>query len=196
MSDLDILKRTILAPWIFKGTALIGKPRKLGGNQFRHNMATMAILIDYHLVDPVLLKASVIHDLLEEIPDTDINDLLKVDDDSPAVVKLVQEVTKTKNEPKEIYLGRLRESGSDKAKILKCADRISNVTDLHYGIYQLPEMYSYLDQTEKYVVPLADEVNHDMFIELTDLISNRRKMLKKIELLEAYTDKILIDNTH
>jgi hypothetical protein len=190
MSDLEILRRTVLAPWIYKGTALIGKPRKLGGNQFRHNMATMTILIDYHLVDPVLLKAAVIHDLLEEIPETDINDLLRIDDDSPAVVKLVQEVTKPKNEPKEIYLGRIRDSGSYKAKVLKCADRISNVTDLHYGIYKLPKMYSYLDETEKYVVPVADEVNHDMFIELTDLITNRRKMLKKIELLEALQENI------
>lgn len=191
MSELETLKSTILAPWIFKGTALIGKPRKLGGNQFRHNMATMAILIDYHIVDPVLLKASVIHDLLEEIPETDINDLLQVDSDSSEVVKLVQEVTKNKYESKEKYLAILRDSGSERAKILKCADRISNVTDLHYGIFELKKMYNYLDETEKYVVPIAAEVNHNMFIELTDLISNRRKMLKKIELLEALLENMV-----
>lgn len=191
MSDLDTLKMTILAPWIFKGTALIGKPRKLGGNQFRHNMATMAILIDYHIVDPILLKAAVIHDLLEEIPETDVDDLLHVDGDSSAVVRLVKEVTKPKNEPKEKYLIRLKESGSQNAKILKCADRISNVTDLHYGIFELEKMLRYLDETERHVVPMANEVNHNMLIELSDLISNRRKMLKKIEMMEMLSGKIL-----
>ena len=29
---------------------------------FRHQLATLAILLDYKIVDPVLLKASLIHD--------------------------------------------------------------------------------------------------------------------------------------
>jgi hypothetical protein len=34
-------------------------------------MATLAILLDYKLFDnPVLLKAAVIHDLIEDIPET------------------------------------------------------------------------------------------------------------------------------
>ncbi len=191
MSDLDILKRTVLAPWIFKGTALIGKPRKLGGNQFRHNMATLAVLIDYHIVDPVMLKAAVIHDLLEEIPETDLDDLLYVDDEAPLVVKLVLEVTRAVDESKEKYLSRIGKSGSFRAKILKCADRISNVTDLHFGIFKTEKMNRYLDETEKYIVPIAAEVNHNMFVELTDLISKRRKMLQKIEEMELCTGKFL-----
>jgi hypothetical protein len=52
-------------------------------------------------------------------------------------------------------------------------------------------MHRYLDETEKYIVPLAAEINHNMFIELTDLISNRRKMLRKIKEMELFTGKFL-----
>ena len=67
MNDTDKLINLVLAPWIIKATALIGKRRNVGGNQFRHAFATLAILFDYKLFDDyVLLKASVIHDLLED----------------------------------------------------------------------------------------------------------------------------------
>ena len=32
---------------------------------FRHQISTMGILLDYKIIDPVLLKAAVIHDLFE-----------------------------------------------------------------------------------------------------------------------------------
>ncbi len=137
------------------------------------------------------LKAAVIHDLLEEIPETDLDDLLYVDDEAPLVVKLVLEVTRAVDESKEKYLSRIGKSGSFRAKILKCADRISNVTDLHFGIFKTEKMNRYLDETEKYIVPIAAEVNHNMFVELTDLISKRRKMLQKIEEMELCTGKFL-----
>jgi hypothetical protein len=71
MNETDKLKNLVLAPYIIKATALIGKQRGVGGNQFRHAMATMAILLDYKFFDNyVLLKASVIHDLLEDVPET------------------------------------------------------------------------------------------------------------------------------
>jgi hypothetical protein len=177
MTNLEKLRTIVLAPWIFRGTELIGKPRKIGGNQFRHNMATMSILIDYKYVDPILLKASVIHDLLEEIPETKLNTLLNIDSDSYMVVKLVQEVTRKRHETKADYLARLLESGTYKAKILKCADRISNLTDLHLGIFSKVKIKQYLDETEKYILPLADEVNKDMHTELNDLIKVRNDKL-------------------
>ncbi|HRU78860.1 MAG TPA: hypothetical protein P5214_10745, partial [Rectinema sp.] len=64
------LKRMHLAPYIQLATSLIGKPRRSGGNMFRHQLDTMAILIDYGYIDSVLLKASLIHDLLEDAPET------------------------------------------------------------------------------------------------------------------------------
>lgn len=69
--EKEELIRLIVAPYIQKATALIGKARKVGGNQFRHMMPTFTILIDYHYTDHVLLKAALIHDLFEDIPETD-----------------------------------------------------------------------------------------------------------------------------
>ena len=83
---MHTLANTVLAPWIQKATALIGKARRVGGNQFRHMMSTLAILIDYHYMDPVLLKASVIHDLIEDIPETNVDQLRCIDRDTNEVV--------------------------------------------------------------------------------------------------------------
>ena len=86
MEDLEMqaLKQMELAPWIQKATALIGNNRNVGGNQFRHCMAAMIILIDYHFIDSVLLKASITHDLLEDSDKVTPDELMHIDDDSPA----------------------------------------------------------------------------------------------------------------
>lgn len=165
-----------LAPYIQKATTLIGQRRKVGGNQFRHAMATLAILIDYHILDPVLLKASVIHDLFEDISDFDANEIECIDDDGTAVVKLVWEMTKG-NEPKSEYLKRILDTGSYNAKLLKVADRISNLTDLHDDIFAREYIANYLEETETYVYPIALQVNENMAIEIKDLITRRRRLL-------------------
>jgi hypothetical protein len=79
------------------------------------------------------------------------------------------------------YLKRILEQGSRRAKLLKCADRISNLTDLHRDTHSDQKISDYLDQTEKYVIPMAREVNADMLIELTDLVRRRRKLVKIME---------------
>jgi len=83
------LKRMHLAPYIQLATLLIGKPRRSGGNMFRHQLDTMAILMDYGYIDSVLLKASLIHDLLEDAPETDPDSILSIDDEAVDVYKLV-----------------------------------------------------------------------------------------------------------
>lgn len=182
MDDTEKIKNLVLAPYIIKLTALIGKVRHVGGNQFRHAFATLAILIDYKLFDDqVLLKASVIHDLLEDIPETDEREIRSVDTDGNRVVDLVLEVTKPKGSPKSIFLQRILEKGSRNAKLLKVADRISNLTDLHRDHYSKKKMNDYLNQTEKYILPMALEVNKNMAIELRDLISKRRKQLNYLK---------------
>jgi hypothetical protein len=40
------LSRLTLAPYIVRGMALIGVPRRSGSNMFRHQLDTMAILLD------------------------------------------------------------------------------------------------------------------------------------------------------
>jgi len=178
MNETEKLKNIVLAPYIIKATALIGKQRGVGGNQFRHALATMAILMDYKYFDDyVLLKAAVIHDMIEDVPETDERELRMIDDQANEVVDLVLEVTRPFGMTKEDYLKRIVERGSRRAKILKVADRISNLTDLHRDQYPRRNMSDYLSQTEKYVLPMALEVNKDMATELQDLIEKRRKQM-------------------
>jgi (p)ppGpp synthase/HD superfamily hydrolase len=182
MSALETLKNLVLAPYILKATALISVQRAVGGNQFRHCFSTLGILLDYKFfTDTVLLKASLLHDLLEDLPETQVEEIRCIDSDGTNVVQLVLEVTKRKDETKEQYLQRLLEYGSRDALLLKCADRISNITDLHRDIQSEQKISDYLDQTEKYVIPMAKRVNNDMFIELTDLVAKRRGILRMLE---------------
>jgi (p)ppGpp synthase/HD superfamily hydrolase len=191
MDETEKLKNLVLAPYIIKATALIGKQRGVGGNQFRHAMATMAILFDYKLFDDyVLLKASVIHDLLEDVPETNEFEIRIIDGQADQVLELVKEVTRPPEMTKAEYLKRILEQGSRRAKLLKCADRISNLTDLHRDTHTDQKITDYLDQTEKYVIPMAREVNTDMLIELTDLVRRRRKLVKILEEFNPDGEKI------
>jgi len=182
MTALETLKNLVLAPYILKATALISVQRAVGGNQFRHCFSTLGILLDYKFfTDSILLKASLLHDLLEDLPETQVDEIRWIDSDGADVVQLVLEVNKRKDETKEQYLQRLLEYGSRNAMLLKCADRISNLTDLHRDIQSEQKISDYLDQTEKYVIPMARRVNTDMLIELTDLIAKRRRILRMLE---------------
>lgn len=181
MSDLDALRNLVLAPYILKATALIGVSRKVGGNQFRHSFSTLGILLDYkYFNESILLKASLLHDLLEDLPDTQVDEIRYIDHEARQVVDLILEVTRRKEETKPEYLQRVLENGSVRAKILKCADRISNLTDLHRDTHPDHKISDYLDQTEQFILPMAIEVNADMVIELTDLIARRRHILRRM----------------
>lgn len=182
MTDLKALKNLVLAPYIMKATALIGVQRRVGGNQFRHSFSTLGILLDYkYFHDSILLKASLLHDLLEDLPETKIDEINLIDEESPRVVKLVLEVTKQKEETKSQYLNRLLSNGSREAMLLKCADRISNLTDLHRDTHSDQKISEYLSQTEQFVIPMARKVNDDMAKELRDLVSRRKEILRIME---------------
>ena len=167
------LEKMVLAPYVQKSTALRGKYRYVGGNQFRHALSTFAILLDYHYMDPVLLKASFIHDVFEDSKCVTADEIIKLDSDGPEVYKLVMEVTRINTESKEQYLERVLKTGSERAKILKCADRISNLTDLHSDIFDKQFVHKYIEETKKWVLPMAEEVNQHMLIELKDIIRRR-----------------------
>ena len=92
--DLHALNEISLAPYMQVATVLIGKARHAGGNMFRHQVDTMGILVDYGYIDSVLLKASLIHDVIEDIENFDVSELLSIDSESEDVYKLVLEVTK------------------------------------------------------------------------------------------------------
>ncbi len=184
MADIEqSLRNLTLAPYIVKAMALIGVRRRAGSNMFRHQLSTMAILLDYKILDPVLLKAAVIHDLFEDaptMPGVTRDEIERIDADGPAVYALVMEVTiRTVDgvrEPKPEYLQRIMQGGSDRAKQLKLADRISNLTALGF-VHDAAFVRKYIDETRRYVLPFAEAVNANMFLELSDLVASRERSL-------------------
>ena len=166
-----------LAPYMQLATGLIGKERHAGGNMFRHQMDTLAILIDYGYIDSVLLKASIVHDTVEDIEGFDKNLIIHADSEGPDVLEIVLEVTRRQNEDKKQFLRRILDYGSQKAKILKCADRISNMISL--GYVTDPEFIErYCDETEYFLLPMALEVDFNMYNELISLLMTRRRYLE------------------
>lgn len=179
MDDAGLLqlKEIVFAPYMQLATSLIGKARHAGGNMFRHQMDTLTILIDYGYIDPVLLKASLVHDTIEDIPDFDPDQIVNADSDGSEVLKLVLEVTKHEGEEKRDFLMRIINNGSQKAKILKCADRISNMISLGY-VTDSAFIERYCNETEFFILPMAIEVDFNMYQELINLIITRRKFLE------------------
>jgi (p)ppGpp synthase/HD superfamily hydrolase len=188
MDDLErSLGRITLAPYIVKAMALIGVRRRGGSNMFRHQISTLAILLDYKILDPVILKAAVIHDLFEDaraMPGVTQEEITSIDSDGPAVYALVMELTirviDGVREPKSEYLLRIMSTGSGRATLLKLADRISNLTALGF-VHDQAFVERYLEETRAWILPWARAVNADMFRELSDLIENREQMLRKID---------------
>lgn len=171
------LRDMSFAPYMQIATGLIGKARHAGGNMFRHQMDTLAILIDYGYIDSVLLKASIIHDTVEDIPGFDKNLIINADKEGKEVLDLVLEVTRREDENKKQFLHRILDTGSQKAKILKCADRISNMISL--GYVTDPEFIErYCDETEFFLLPMAIQVDFNMYQELITLIITRRRYLE------------------
>jgi (p)ppGpp synthase/HD superfamily hydrolase len=185
VQDLEkTLANITLAPYIVKAMALIGVRRRSGSNMFRHQISTMGILLDYKFTDPVLLKAAVIHDLFEDaaaMPGVTEKEIKSIDSDGPAVYDLVMEVTiRTVNgvrEPKSEYLQRIMKKGSNRARVLKLADRISNITALGF-VHEAAFVNKYLRETKDHILPFAEAVNPDMFRELSDLVKNREQMVQ------------------
>jgi GTP pyrophosphokinase len=184
MEDLEkILGGITLAPYIFKAMALIGVRRRAGSNMFRHQISTLGILLDYKMIDPILMKAAVIHDLFEDavgLPGVSREEIVAIDQDGQSVYDLVMEVTIRESdgcrERKSEYLTRIMESGSYKAKVLKLADRISNLFALGF-VHEEDFVRKYIDETKRYILPYAQGINSEMFRELSDLVADRERKL-------------------
>ena len=184
MENLEqALTNLTVAPYVVKGMALIGVTRRGGSNMFRHQISTFGILLDYKVVDPVLLKAALIHDLFEDassMPGVTRDEITRLDADGPAVYDLVMEVTVRTvggiKEPKREYLLRVLLDGSRRAKLLKLADRISNLTALGF-VHDIEFVRRYVAETQECILPYAEEIEANMFRELSDLVESRRRVL-------------------
>lgn len=173
--DRDYLKGLNIAPYIQLAYPLIDKQRRMGGNAFRHCLDTFSILLDYGCIDHTLLKAAVIHDLIEDEEGFDQNIILQLEG-GKEVLDLVLEVTRRKGESKPQFLTRINNKASLNAKTLKLADRIANLISMGQVI-DLKFIERYLKETENHIMPWAEKVNKYMFIELTDLILSRKALL-------------------
>jgi (p)ppGpp synthase/HD superfamily hydrolase len=182
------LSRMKLAPYICKARALIGVPRIGGDNMFRHQMMTLTVLLDYLVIDSVLLKAAIIHDIAEDacgMPGLSRNEMLDIDSEGGQVYDLMIEVTRRvdengRKEPKSRYLRRIMESGSSRAKVLKLADRISNLISLGW-VHDREFVGKTLAETREHILPHAQAINADMDRELRDLILIRERSLPLID---------------
>ena len=173
------------APYIVKAMALIGVMRRGGSNMFRHQISTFGILLDYKVIDPVILKAALIHDLFEDapgLPGVSESEIAGIDADGPEVYALVMEVTirtmADGKEPKAEYLLRIMQHGSPRAKLLKLADRISNLTALGF-VHDVAFVKRYLQETRTYILPYAEAVDANMFRELSDLVASRSQQFSE-----------------
>jgi (p)ppGpp synthase/HD superfamily hydrolase len=182
------LSRVKLAPYICKARALIGVPRKGGDNMFRHQMMTLTVLLDYLVIDSVLLKAAIIHDIAEDaygMPGLSRDEIANIDAEGEQVYDLMIEVTRRvdengRKEPKSRYLRRVMESGSSRAKVLKLADRISNLISLGW-VHDREFVERILGETRECILPHAHDINADMDRELRDLVLLREQSLPMID---------------
>jgi (p)ppGpp synthase/HD superfamily hydrolase len=172
--------KTIVWPYIELARHLVKIERKGFGNMFRHQVETFAILIEFGYDDPVLLKASLIHDLMEDGPKAgfkDFNRIIATDHEGPDVFKLVQELTRRiaggKEEPKSAFLERIMQTGSHRARLLKLADRLSNVNSL-FSTNSKEFISRYCAETLDHIMPYADEIDRKIAAEL-------KKSLKKLK---------------
>jgi GTP pyrophosphokinase len=168
------------APYFALASLLISVPRKVGGNQFRHCSQTFAILLDYGYVESILLKTALVHDAVEDLPDFNHKLIIQADNEGVEVYKTVLEVSRRQGEDKSSFLKRILETGSRNARLVKIADRISNMTDIGFST-SLDFVRRYCNETEQFVLPMAEGLDHDMATELRDLVASRRAYLCKMD---------------
>jgi GTP pyrophosphokinase len=161
-------------PYIELARFLVKKERRGFGNMFHHQIETFAIVLEFGYNDPVLLKASLIHDLFGF---TEFEKVITTDNDGKEVYDLVQElsirVIDGKEESKALFLERIMNSGTSRAKQLKLADRLSNVNTL-FSTNDKEFISRYCRETGEHILPYADDIDKKMGDEL-------RKSLKKLE---------------
>ena len=71
-----------------KATALITVAKKSGWQPVQACFSTLGILLDYKFYnDSILLKASLLHDFLEDLPEAHVDEIRWIDHDGPRVVR-------------------------------------------------------------------------------------------------------------
>jgi guanosine-3',5'-bis(diphosphate) 3'-pyrophosphohydrolase len=132
--------------------------RPTGAPYLEHLLEALEVLVrGAGVTDPDVLRAAVLHDVVEDTPCT-VDDVRREFGDR--VATLVDWVTipesnggkSDKKAAKQAYLAGLR-AAPDDAILVKLADRVSNVQTLRN--LSLPKQRDYYAQTVRYIMPLA-----------------------------------------
>ena len=137
--------------------------------------------------DDCLLAAVLLHDVVEDT-DTTVGEL-PFSDEVKEIVGLVSFSVpdgKTKEEAKKDYYAAIR--GNGKACVVKIIDRCNNVSTMA-GVFSRKKMMEYIEETEEYVLPLANVLKHN-YPEYSNLAFLTKYQI--ISILEAVKNLIVV----
>ncbi|HEY1626436.1 MAG TPA: HD domain-containing protein [Streptosporangiaceae bacterium] len=124
--------------------------RPTGAPYLEHLLEALEVLVrGARITERDILCAAVLHDVVEDTPCT-VQDITQ--SFGPHIAELVEWVTIPQDQAKEAYLRQLTQAPDD-AKLVKLADRVSNVQTLRN--LRLEKQRSYYAQTVTYIVPMA-----------------------------------------
>ena len=130
-----------------------GQYRKGGAEYLVHPLRVCAYLAALGFNDDVLLSASLLHDVIEDVEAVrnDPQSLVNNYGISQEIVDLVCRLTKTKITPTEVYYKGVSEDW--RALMIKLSDRCNNVSTLDCFTYE--KMRAYIEETKNFVLPLC-----------------------------------------
>lgn len=138
------------------------KPGKYSDEQvpyINHPLLMACQAYAFGICDDALLAAILLHDVVE---DTEITlNQLPFGDEVKEIVGLVGFFVpngKTKKQAKDEYYKRI--SGNGKACVVKIIDRCNNVSTMA-GSFDREKLIEYIQETEKYVLPLTDVLENN-----------------------------------
>jgi (p)ppGpp synthase/HD superfamily hydrolase len=134
-----------------------GQMRKAGGEYIEHPMSVTSELVALKLHDETLLASAILHDVIEDC-NTSKSDLILAYGFNQDVGDTVSLLSKTKETVTSQYYAEI--SKNARAILIKVADRCHNISTM-IGAFTVEKMKEYVEETEKYVIPLIKYgVNH------------------------------------
>jgi (p)ppGpp synthase/HD superfamily hydrolase len=131
----------------------------------------IAIMAFRKNLSPSGIKASLLHDVVEDTPYT-YEDLEK-EGIEPEVIKLVKDVTRGKDEDRKTYMERVKNLTGE-SKVIKCFDRYQNLLRA-FTLKKVDFLNRYIKETEDIYIPAFER-----YKELSDLNENFNNILREL----------------
>jgi guanosine-3',5'-bis(diphosphate) 3'-pyrophosphohydrolase len=164
-----------VAYWFSKNVHFQTRPRDNGERYFEHPRRVAANLLRHGHQETKLIIAAFLHDVVEDTltPASVIVSLFGADTWErlfllskkmpvldPATGQVIDLIEKEVDE----YFSDIRTKGDRFAKLIKLADRLDNITDC--GCWAEERKRRYIDETRRYVQPMADETDQTYAAEI------------------------------